>query len=262
MFLLFYGEAQAFCGISVVSVPFRGKNTPRGLPCREGRARKALSCRMAAGCGMFRLAAIGLQPQCERVLPDPLTQAACFPACAGKQGQRKGFQDGSVGHRPLRRSAFALKPTPFQCLSGPCLQRTAPFFCLVSPSFAKDRAFYNAPFGPCLQCSGFSARCCSVLFTKKWPFLSAPGREGRAGGIHFRRKQGPSRACAAVRTACPVQTGLRATRAKAMSQAEFISAVSKARVVHAPQSVQRVLCRRAFAPPGRRQCHRRNSFPP
>ena len=28
---------------------------------------------------------VRLQPQCERVLPDPLTLAACFPAVAGKQ---------------------------------------------------------------------------------------------------------------------------------------------------------------------------------
>ena len=54
-------------------------------PCRKRRARKALSCRMAAVCGNPRHAACGAQPPCERALPDPLTQAACFPAVAGKQ---------------------------------------------------------------------------------------------------------------------------------------------------------------------------------
>ena len=80
-----------------------------------------------------------------------------------------------------------------------------------------------------------------------------PGREGRAGGIHFRRKQGPKRASPAVRTVCPEQTGFCAARAKAMSQVEFTSAVSKARSVQAPQPVQRVQRRRAFVLRGRRR---------
>ena len=43
--------------------------------------------------GRFRKAACGPPPQCERVLPDPLTQADSVPACAGPSCQRKGFQD-------------------------------------------------------------------------------------------------------------------------------------------------------------------------
>ena len=75
---------EVFRRIFVVSLLFYGKEPVRGLAGR-GMERKALSCRMAAVCGKPRHAARGLLPQCERVLPDPLTQAACFPAVAGKQ---------------------------------------------------------------------------------------------------------------------------------------------------------------------------------
>ena len=61
-------KSAAFCGSSAVPMPFRGKNAPGAVPCRKGRVRKGLPYRMAAGCGMFRLAAFGRQPSCERVL--------------------------------------------------------------------------------------------------------------------------------------------------------------------------------------------------
>ena len=61
-------KSAAFCGSSAVPMPFRGKNAPGAVPCRKGRVRKGLPYRMAAGCGMFRLAAFGRRPPCERVL--------------------------------------------------------------------------------------------------------------------------------------------------------------------------------------------------
>ncbi len=88
----------------------------------------------------------------------------------------------------------------------------------------------------------------------------APGQHsgGRAGGGKQPQftcgvKRNRLRASPAVRTVCPEQTGFCAARAKAMSQAEFTSAVSKARSVQAPQPVQRVQRRRAFVLRGRRR---------
>ena len=83
---------------------FGGSGSARGMPrviatlfpARRfsGRGNDAL-CRLWGGQaerGTFRLTARGLPPQCERVLPDPLTQADSVPACAGPSCQRKDFK--------------------------------------------------------------------------------------------------------------------------------------------------------------------------
>ena len=141
-------KSAAFCGSSAVPMPFRGKNAPGAVPCRKGRVRKGLPYRMAAGCGMFRLAAFGRRPPCERVLRTrsrrPTPSRRCR-AVVSKEGMKR------AGERCAR--ALAL----FRPCSGTAFARRS-----VRPSFAKGKALFNAPFGSCLQCSGFSARCCSA----------------------------------------------------------------------------------------------------
>ena len=131
------------------------------------------------------------------------------------------------------------------CRIPPCLTK-AGACSAFGPAAAGKRSLFWGVFRLCLR----RTRRFSTLRGPR-PAFRRPGREGRAGGIHFRREQGPSRAGPAHCTACPELTGLCATRAKERSQAEFTSAVSKARVMHVLCTVQRAWSRRALASPGR-----------
>ena len=114
-------KSAAFCGSSAVPMPFRGKNAPGAVPCRKGRVRKGLPYRMAAGCGMFRLAAFGRRPPCERVLRTrsrrPTPSRRCR-AVVSKEGISR--EQGSVvpGHR--LHAAFVRAQRFFNALSGLC----------------------------------------------------------------------------------------------------------------------------------------------
>ena len=210
-----------------------------GKECARGRVRKGLPYRMAAGCGMFRLAAFGRRPPCERVLRTrsrrPTPSRRCR-AVVSKEGMKR------AGERCAR--ALAL----FRPCSGTAFARRS-----VRPSFAKGKALFNAPFGSCLQCSGFSARCCS-----------APAREG----VTFSRRSvrllltKMQKVFTASFCSClhrnDLFSALRGFRARSGGRAggcrppQCTCGVKRKAPRAGLRSVQRVLCRRAFVPPRRR----------
>ena len=105
--------------------------------------------------GRFRKAACGPPPQCERVLPDPLTQADSVPACAGPSCQRKGLQDKgalcfglSLIRRPFSEKIWLKRRMVFVCAEtaafqhrGFRLQKTTLFSRLHSASVYKKRPY-------------------------------------------------------------------------------------------------------------------------
>ena len=116
------------------------------------------------------------QSPCERVLEDPLTQAACFPACAGKQGQRKDDKDvwgemTSPAWFRLRLPWAKIRAAPSSAFMG----KRRMFFRDEGARFAED----------------------SLLSTLWGPgAFERPGRKG----IHFRRPR-----AAAPASPAPVQ---------------------------------------------------------
>ena len=80
---------------------------------RAGRGGRALR-RMWEGKAerrVFRKTACGLHPQCERVLPDPLTQADCFPP-ARKTVIKEGIKKIRVYARQFSHNNLMFLPYP------------------------------------------------------------------------------------------------------------------------------------------------------
>ncbi len=119
-------KSAAFCGSSAVPMPFRGKNAPRAVPCRKGRVRKGLPYRMAAGCGMFRLAAFGRHPPCERVLRTRSRRPTPSRRCRAVVSREGMASAGERCTRHWRYSAPAQAQRFLNVLSGLCLRKKAP----------------------------------------------------------------------------------------------------------------------------------------
>ena len=96
----------------------RGRPLPSArCPPNQGRQGKALPYRRAAGIGKARCTALRPQTPCERVLPDPLTQADSVPALPGRRV--KGRDCKSRGSLYLGMG-FMLPLFEHNALSTPC----------------------------------------------------------------------------------------------------------------------------------------------
>ena len=116
---------------------------------REGYAPCRLWAGRAGGTRKVLENGAGLPSQCERVLPDPLTQADSVPACAGPSCQRKGFQDkGGVVRRPLLYPVPAFGKVCLKAGTGPCVPIMKLCSTLHTDSVCEGKSCINAPGPP------------------------------------------------------------------------------------------------------------------
>ncbi len=224
-------EAQA-CAEALLRFFWKGGRPGQGA-CRKGRGRKRPAYRMAAGCGMFRLAAFGRRPPCERVLRTrsrrPIPSRRCR-AVVSREGMASA---GERCTRHWRYFALAQAQRFLNVLSGLCLRKKAP------------------PLHAVFVCGG-------ITFSQRsGPRALSNARAARAAQVKC--ICGVKRASVQVPLPVPHVQSRRVfvARGKGVAQAEFMSAAGRVRGVQTLRPVRRARRSRAVVIPGRRGLSRR-----